>query len=97
MKKKKILDSAPVFGITAGWVLWNSGKLFQFLHKGKNLEVVKSSVQATASLGVAGKATGEKKKFVLIFLGSVPVFGIAIDGCCEILEGCSSFHAWKKS
>ena len=57
-RKKKILDSAPVFGITVGWVLWNSGKLFQFLHKGKNLEVVKSSVQATASLGVAGKATG---------------------------------------
>ena len=39
--------------------MWNSGKLFQFLHKGKNLAVVKSSVQATASLEVAeGKATG---------------------------------------
>ena len=66
-EKKKFLDSAPVFGITAGWVLWNSGKLFQFLHKGKNLEVVKSSGQATASLGVAGKATGgiEKKNIYI--------------------------------
>ena len=36
-RKKKNLDSAPVFGITAGWVFWNSGKLFQFLHKGKEL------------------------------------------------------------
>ena len=59
---------------------------------------VKSSVQATASLGVAGKATGGFEKiFFLIFLGSVPVFRIAVDGCCEILEGCSSFRTWKKS
>ena len=50
-------------------------------------------------LGVAGKLLVKKKKFFffLIFLGSVPVFfGIAVDGCCEILGGCSSFHAWKK-
>ena len=45
-------------------------------------------------LGVTGKLLVEKK---MIFLGSVPVFRIAVDGCCEILEGCSSFHAWKKS
>ena len=76
-EKKKFLDSAPVFGITAGWVLWNSGKLFQFLHKGKNLEVVKSSVQATASLGVAGKATGgmeKKKKKIFDFSGQCSSF-----------------------
>ena len=49
-------------------------------------------------LGVAGKLLmkKKKKKTILIFLGSIPVFGIAVDGCCEILGGCSSFHAWKR-
>ena len=36
-KKKKIfLDSAPVFENEQNGNLWNSGKLFQFSHKGKN-------------------------------------------------------------
>ena len=64
----------------------------------RNLEVDKEQCTSYCIFRVAGKATGgiEKKKFD--FLGSVPVFfGIAVDGCCEILGGCSSFHAWKKS
>ena len=47
----------------------------------RNLEVGKE--QCTASLGVAGKATGG--------------FEYQQIGCCEILEGCSSFRTWKRS
>ena len=35
-EKKKFMDSAPVFDNEQNGNLWNSGKLFQFSHKGKN-------------------------------------------------------------
>ena len=35
-KKNSFLDSAPVFFNMNIMGLWNSGKFFQFLHKGKN-------------------------------------------------------------